>query len=187
MNSLDAGRKEEYGMNIFDFIVIGGGTAGAIVARRIAEANMGTVALLEAGKSDEHDPLSLDLSKLELQQAEADWGFSAKPVKEISRRLNYSRAKVLGGCGSHNDCAFIFPPEEDHLRWESLGAKGWGPAGMRAAIEKVRDAVPVNVAERPHNITLAFMKAVRSLGFNGVDYRKVVEEGKPQTTPGLTR
>jgi hypothetical protein len=58
---------------------------------------------------------------------------------------------------------------------------------MRAAIEKVRDAVPVNVAERPHNITLAFMKAVRSLGFNGVDYRKVVEEGKPQTTPGLTR
>lgn len=63
----------------FDYVVVGGGSAGAIIARRLADADVGRVALIEAGPVDEGVPCLMDISKLAEQPADLDWGFSPPP------------------------------------------------------------------------------------------------------------
>ncbi|MFW8643195.1 LysE family transporter [Rhizobium beringeri] len=111
----------------FDYVIVGGGSVGAVIARRLADAGIGTIALIEAGPLDEGVPCLMDVSRLSEQPTSLDWGFLASTTDAKPARLNYSRAKVLGGCGTHNDCAWLIPPESDFAEWERLGAKGWGP------------------------------------------------------------
>ena len=85
----------------YDFIVVGGGSAGAIIARRLADADIGTVLLLEAGQSDEGDAAILELPRLDEQTEQTEWGFTAFPISGSSQRIQYNRAKMLGGCGNH--------------------------------------------------------------------------------------
>ena len=108
-----------------DYLIIGGGSSGAVVARRLAERHSGRIILIEAGKSDEGDPAALDLKRLDEQTPDYDWGFRAAPLPGSPPLLNYARAKLLGGCANHNDCAFIRPPDSDFDAWERLGATGW--------------------------------------------------------------
>lgn len=89
-----------------DYLIIGGGSAGSIIARRLVDANIGHVVLLEAGKNDEGDNKLTDLSLLDQQSEETEWGFTALPISGKTNEIHYSRAKMLGGCGNHNDCAF---------------------------------------------------------------------------------
>jgi len=109
---------------IFDYLIIGGGAAGCIVARNLADRLPNAqVALLEAGESDENDPATNYLSQLDTQDETYDWGFRATPTRGSQQAMAYSRARILGGCANHNDCAFIPPPAVDLDRWETLGAK----------------------------------------------------------------
>ena len=86
---------------IFDYIVIGGGSAGSIIARRLADAQIGSVLLIEAGPPDEGVPAMMDISRLFELDASTDWGFQAAPTMHSGRQLTYSRARMLGGCGNH--------------------------------------------------------------------------------------
>src|SRR5260221_5126459 len=94
-----------------DFVIVGGGAAGCIIARRLAERCQGRIILLEAGKSDENDPAALLLSRLDDQTDDYDWGFAASTLPGGPSRLNYSRARLLGGCTNHHDHAILIPPD----------------------------------------------------------------------------
>ena len=63
-----------------DFLIIGGGSAGCIVARRLAERTAGRIILLEVGKTDEGDAAATDLARLDEQTADYDWGFKAATI-----------------------------------------------------------------------------------------------------------
>ena len=142
-----------------DFLIIGGGSAGCIMARRLAERSAGRIILLEAGKSDEGDGAATDLSRLDEQTAAYDWGFKASTLADAKPELNYARAKILGGCANHNDCAFLRPPDSDFMEWESLGAKGWGAADMTPYFRRV--IASTIVEEAPHHpASEAFVNAV---------------------------
>ena len=67
-----------------DYLIIGGGSAGAVVARRLREKTTGRIILLEAGKSDEGDPAAVDLMRLDEQTEDYDWGFG--PRRSQARR-----------------------------------------------------------------------------------------------------
>lgn len=161
----------------FDYVVVGGGSAGAVIARRLADARIGTVALIEAGPSDEHDPTMLDISRVYEQASETDWGFAASKLSGARATLNYSRARVLGGCGSHNDCAWLVPPASDFDEWVRLGAEGWSPPAVSEAFRRLE--ARVNVEPRPptHPVTAAFLKAGEELGMERVDYRAGIAPG----------
>jgi choline dehydrogenase-like flavoprotein len=159
-----------------DFLIIGGGSAGCVIARRLAERTSGRIILLEAGKADEGDPAATDLFRLDEQTEDYDWGFQASTQKGRPPELSYSRAKLLGGCANHNDCAFICPPDSDFDEWERLGAKGWGAAAMAPYFDRIMRTITVEEAPR-HPMSRAFVAAAKELGVPDADFTREVKPG----------
>ena len=159
-----------------DFLIIGGGSAGCIIARRLAEKSGGRIILLEAGKKDEGDPAAVDLFRLDDQTEDYDWGFKAATLADRKPELNYARARILGGCANHNDCAFLRPPHSDFAEWEKRGAGGWGPADMAPYFHRVMENT--NVEEAPHHpASRIFVQAGIELGLRKIDFQKLITQG----------
>ena len=178
-------------MDEFDYIIVGGGAAaGAIVATRLSENPKATVLLLEAGPSDVGDPRALQLSKLEEQGDDYDWGYDAATVPDGKHRISYAHAKMLGGCANHNDCAFLAPPPSDLARWERLGAKGWGQDGTRDALARVAAKIAIEQTPPGNTLSRAFIDAAIALGLPERNFREAVKPGTgwfPLNTSGDLR
>jgi choline dehydrogenase-like flavoprotein len=161
---------------VCDSLIIGGGSAGAVVARRLAEKTPGRIILLEAGRSDEGDPAATDLRQLDAQTADYDWGFRAAPLAGAPPLLKYARARLLGGCANHNDCAFIRPPDSDFDAWEQQGATGWNAAAMAPYWQRVADSITIETAPC-HPASRSFIEAGIELGLPEVDFGRAVTQG----------
>ncbi|QGK70631.1 choline oxidase [Allosaccharopolyspora coralli] len=111
----------------FDYVVVGGGSAGAAVAARLSEDPDVTVCLLEAGPSDVDDKAILELNRwMELLESGYDWDYLVEPQEQGNSFMRHARARVLGGCSSHNSCIAFWAPAEDLNEWEASGLPGWG-------------------------------------------------------------
>ncbi|GAA5228361.1 GMC family oxidoreductase [Paeniglutamicibacter antarcticus] len=136
----------------FDYIVVGGGSAGAAVAARLSEDPALEVALIEAGPDDSDLPEILELDRwMELLESGYDWDYPIEEQKNGNSFMRHSRAKVMGGCSSHNSCIAFWAPAEDLDAWEKEhGAHGWNAeTGFRLykQLETNEDAGP----EAPHH------------------------------------
>ena len=160
-----------------DYLVVGGGAAGCIVARRLAERGDKRVILLEAGRVDEGDPLATDLSRLEEQDDSYDWGYRARPVAGSEQRIMYNRAKMLGGCANHNDCAFLVPPASDFDEWVARGARGWDYAANRPAFDRIEEQLHIESSPPGNALSRAFIDACRAQGLPELDLRETLREG----------
>ena len=160
-----------------DYLVIGGGAAGCIVARRLAENPANRVILLEAGKSDEGDPVATDLSRLEEQDESYDWGYRARPLATSTHEILYNRARMLGGCANHNDCAFLEPPASDLDEWVALGADGWDFAACADAFARIESRLNVEPSPAGNALSRAFIDACRERGLPELNLRERVDTG----------
>ena len=111
----------------YDYIVIGAGSAGAIVASRLSEDPHRTVLLIEYGGSDRslfiRMPSALGIP---MNSKKYNWGFKSAPEPYLNnRRMNCPRGKVLGGTSSINGMVYVRGHAHDYDEWESLGAVGW--------------------------------------------------------------
>src|SRR5699024_5109921 len=89
----------------FDYVVIGGGSGGAATAARLSEDPDIQVALVEAGPSDVEQDVVLRLDRwMELLESGFDWDYPIEPQSHGNSFMRHARAKVLGGCSSHNSC-----------------------------------------------------------------------------------
>jgi choline dehydrogenase len=109
-----------------DVIVVGGGSAGSVIVRRLIDAGH-RVILLEAGGADLnpaiHDPARLG----EIWHSSDDWDYFTVPQPHAAdRRLHLPRGKVLGGSHSLNAMIYVRGAAQDYDHWESLGNSGWG-------------------------------------------------------------
>jgi choline oxidase len=110
----------------FDYVIVGGGTAGCAVASRLSEDADVTVCLIEAGPSDVGDDAILDLSRwMELLESGYDWDYPIEPQESGNSYMRHARAKVLGGCSSHNSAIAFWAPRENLDGWAESGATGW--------------------------------------------------------------
>jgi choline oxidase len=136
----------------FDYIVVGGGSAGAAVAARLSEDPSVEVALVEAGPDDRDLPEILQLDRwMELLESGYDWDYPIEPQENGNSFMRHARAKVMGGCSSHNSCIAFWAPREDLDEWESVhGAAGWNADAaypLYQRLETNEDAGP----DAPHH------------------------------------
>ncbi|KAF8996790.1 GMC oxidoreductase [Cyathus striatus] len=112
----------------YDYVVVGGGTAGIILATRLSEDPGVTVLLLEAGKSHEgHFSSKIPFAFNANFKTPADWDYLTAPQEHMDKReLFFPRGKLLGGCTSINAAIYHCCSPEDFDSWAKDGAEGWG-------------------------------------------------------------
>jgi choline dehydrogenase len=111
----------------FDYIVVGAGTAGCLLANRLSADPGVRVALLEAGGKDNYHWIHIPVGYLYLMgNPRTDWGYSTAAEPGLNgRSLNYPRGRVLGGCSSINGMIYMRGQSRDYDLWRQLGATGW--------------------------------------------------------------
>lgn len=162
----------------YDFVVVGAGAAGAVVAARLVEAGA-SVCLLEAGPSDSSVPAIRDARRWEdLLGSTVDFDYELELDAGINPNLRYSAGRVLGGSSSINTSFAFEPPSADLALWETLGAWDWGPTDMTPYAERVREAVHIEVPRAPHPSSEKFVEATGQAGW------PLVEHGGPELREG---
>ncbi|MFT3871447.1 MAG: FAD-dependent oxidoreductase [Nocardioides sp.] len=175
-------------LQTFDYVIVGGGTAGCVLAARLSEDPNLKVLLLEAGRTDRHPLVHVPAGFAKLTAGPWEWGLSTTPQAHLNdRRIPYAQGKVLGGGGSINAQVFTRGTPSDYDRWEAEhGAKGWAFEDVLPYFVKSEDnnrlsgrmhgtGGPLGVSDQinPSPLSRAFVKAGQEAGlpynddFNG--------------------
>jgi choline dehydrogenase len=110
----------------YDYIIIGAGSAGCVLANRLSENPNHKVLLLEAGGPDKKMEIHIPAAYSKLNRTEVDWAFETVPQKHVlDRKMYLPRGKALGGCSSTNAMAYIRGNKEDYNEWARMGCEGW--------------------------------------------------------------
>jgi len=115
-------------MDEFDYIVVGAGSAGSVIAGRLSEDPAMRVLLLEAGGKDDHVHLRMPVAFLQAMfNPRFSWGYESEPEPGLGgRRLWLPRGKVIGGSSSINGMFYMRGHPLDFEEWAQMGARGWG-------------------------------------------------------------
>lgn len=193
------GWKSEY-----DYIVVGGGSAGAVVAARLSEMRDQQVLLMEAGGT-ENVLSDIPLAAGNLQMSPIDWSYQTEPQKSscfglVNRRSRWPRGRVLGGCSVLNYMLYIRGNARDYDNWEKKGAFGWSYRDVLPYFMKSEDNTdtrlltngyhgrggPLTVASLtdPTELGRVLPEAGRYLGYTGDDPNGAIQAGftLPQAT-----
>jgi choline dehydrogenase len=113
-------------MTDYDYVVIGAGSAGCVVANRLTEDSDTTVLLLEAGSPDTKPEIHIPAQCISLLGSEVDWSYFSEPEPYLNdRKMFCSRGKVLGGSSSINFMMYVRGNPHDYDQWQELGNPGW--------------------------------------------------------------
>src|SRR5262249_37599330 len=121
-----ARRKSMTALGTYDYIIVGGGTAGCLLANRLSADPQVTVLLLEAGGKDDYLWIHIPVGYLYcMGNPRTDWCFKTEVEPGLGgRAISYPRGKVLGGCSSINGMIYMRGQARDYDHWRQLGNQG---------------------------------------------------------------
>ncbi len=176
----------------YDYIIIGAGSAGCVLANRLTEDSKCNVLLLEAGAADKKTEIHIPGAYSKLFNTSVDWAFWTEPQKHIdNRKLFIPRGKTLGGSSSTNAMAYVRGNKEDFNEWASLGNKGWGYEEVLPYFKKSEcheqfgepfhgESGPLNItlSRQPSDLGPVFVQACQECGISAnTDYNGKEQEG----------
>ncbi|XP_069672030.1 glucose dehydrogenase [FAD, quinone]-like [Periplaneta americana] len=181
----------------YDFIIVGAGAAGSVVANRLSEISEWDILLLEAGGS-ENFVMDIPLMASLFQFTETNWKYSSIPNNNVclgmeEKRCLYPRGKVMGGSTTINYMVYTRGNRRNYDEWEKMGNSGWGYKDVLPYFLKLENmTIPELAADKYHSTTgelrvsyapyrtqlaAAFLKAGSELGYNIVDYNGETQTG----------
>src|SRR5712692_1152526 len=177
----------------FDYVIVGGGSAGCVLANRLSASGTQRVLLLEAGGEDRNPWIHIPLGYGKLfKNAKVNWLYESEPEPELNgRRIIQPRGKVLGGSSSINGCIYIRGQKEDFDHWRQLGNVGWSYDDVLPYFKKAEDQErgadafhgaggPLCVSDQrdPHELCEAFIAAAEQTGIpRNDDFNGARQEG----------
>jgi choline dehydrogenase-like flavoprotein len=176
----------------FDYVIVGGGTAGCVLAARLTENPDTRVCLLEAGGRDTHPLIHVPVGFAKMTTGPLTWGLTTAPQKHANNReIAYAQARVLGGGSSINAEVFTRGHPADYDRWVDEGAAGWGFADIRKYFLRsegnsilsgewhgTEGPLGVSNTPDPQPMTRAFIRSCQELGIPyNPDFNGPVQEG----------
>lgn len=150
----------------YDYVVVGGGTAGGIVAARLSENPSVTVALMEWGPSDRGEGRAREIRRWEeMIGSEYDLDYGSVPQERGNSSIRQSRMHILGGCSTANTMIAWRPPASDLDEWVEAGAAGWDPASFQPYFDRLQIPIhPVGAADRNPFVADVVAAAATALG-----------------------
>lgn len=124
----------------YDYIIVGGGSAGCVLAARLSENPDAAVLLLEAGGSDRHPFYHLPAGFAKMTKGIGSWGWSTVPQKHMKERVfRYTQAKVIGGGSAINAQIYTRGNALDFDEWRQMGCEGWSYEDVLPYFRKAED------------------------------------------------
>jgi choline dehydrogenase len=176
----------------YDYIIVGSGSAGSVLANRLSANPEAKVLLLEAGGSDSSFYVRMPAGIASLSGLRFNWGYETAPQPALhGRRMYWPRGRLVGGSSSVNAMVYMRGQPADYDHWRQLGNAGWSYADVLPLFKKAErnerlhdefhgDDGPLNVAERPYTNPLShvFVEAAQQAGlpFNP-DFNGAVQQG----------
>ncbi|XP_063405240.1 oxygen-dependent choline dehydrogenase-like [Mytilus trossulus] len=152
----------------YDYIIVGAGSAGAVIANRLSEDDNVTVLLLEAGGSElDHDYIKVPLATPLLQKTDIDWSYYTVPQKASCKAMKeqrsyWPRGRVLGGTSSINHMVYIRGSCYDFDQWEKEGADGWGYTDVLPYFLKIEDMKIDQLSNSTYHSTGGYLPITQS-------------------------
>jgi len=167
----------------YDYVIVGGGSAGCVLAARLSEDPATRVLLLEAGPRDRKLEIRVPAAFTKLFKGPLDWNYETEPEPRLKgRRLYWPRGRVLGGCSSLNAMMYLRGTPADFDWWAELGNTGWSWADVLPLFKRMENDGaggsewtgadgPVHVGNLPDTnpLTHAFLAAAQSHGLSRVE------------------
>ncbi|XP_067015181.2 glucose dehydrogenase [FAD, quinone] [Anabrus simplex] len=174
----------------YDFIIVGAGTAGSVMANRLSENSQWKILLVESGGDP---PLTSEVPSLafNVQQTEVDWKYRTEPLDSackgfIEGRCNWPRGRVLGGSSTMNAMLYVCGNKWDYESWKEAGNPGWGYDDVLPYFKKSQDTrfkgkqspggpQTIEYFNNPEPAKEIILKAIKELGYKHLEDINIAE------------